>query len=235
MTSHTDQNAVVDPVLRGMLEDARDAHPERARRESIMVAGFKARWSAAIGLAAMSVAVAVVAVVLLSGPAFTEATASYVRVAQTGIVPALAILAVATAAAASSGVLRTPWAAAVLGIAGSAATALAYEAWYAGVDAEAAATPSVLLLAAAIASVALNGSAIITLLLPAFRRAGMHTGAIVLLSVMVGVSGGAITLLFFFPIFSALLVAAAALLVVTLMHRTERRRTAARTAISASL
>ena len=235
MTSRTSQSAVVDQVLMGMLDEARKAHPERARRESIMAAGFKARWGAAIGLAAMSVAVAVVALVILAGPAFTDATSPYVRVAMTGIVPVLAILAVATGAAASSGVLKTPWAAALLGIAGSAATTLTYEAWYAGVDAEGASTPFVLLLAAAIASIALNGSAIIALLLPAFRRAGMQTGVIVLLSVMVGISGGAIALLFFFPLFSALLVAAAALLVVVLMYRAEHRRTASRAATSTSL
>ncbi|WEK61705.1 MAG: hypothetical protein P0Y60_02770 [Candidatus Microbacterium colombiense] len=149
----------------------------------------------------------------------------------TGIVPALAILSVATAAAASSGVSKMPWAAVLLGIAGSAATALTYEAWYIGVDADVASTPFALLLAAAIASIALNGSAIVALLLPAFRRAGMRTGVIVLLSVMVGVSGGAITLLYFFPIVSALLGAAAALLVVVLMYRAEHRRAVSRAAI----
>jgi len=78
----------------------------------------QARWGVAIVLATMSAVVAVAALAVLASPAFREITDSYVRVALTGVVPALAILAVASAATASSRVLKAPWGAALLGVLG---------------------------------------------------------------------------------------------------------------------
>lgn len=213
----------VDRVLRDMLAEAHDSRPERAWKESIMVAAFKARWGVAIVLAAMSAVVAVAALAILASPAFAEITDSYVRVALTGVVPALAILAVASAASASSSVLKAPWGAAILGALGSVATSVTYELWYSGVDDVQAS--SALLFAAAGTSVALNGAALAILMGPVLRN--LPLGLAVLVVALVVVVGGAVALLIVFPMMSTVLAAAAAVITVLLLRRTESRATLA--------
>lgn len=191
-----------------------------------MATGFNARWGLAIALAVMSAVVAVAAVFFIASPAFTEATESYPRVALTGVVPVLAILAVAAAAQASSRVLKVPWGAVVLGILGSAATAVTYELWYSGVE-EGLGSPTPLLIAAG-ASIVLNGAAISLLIRPILRE--LPVGAGIAVAVLVVFFGGTIALLSVFPMVSTVLAAAGAVTVVALMRRAERR-----TSIAASI
>lgn len=120
-----------DRVLRDMLADARDNHPNRAWREPIMTAAFRVRWGMAMILAVMSAVVAVVAMIFIASPAFVEATESYARIALTGLAPMLASLAVSTIAGASSRVLNAQRGATLLGVLGAVATSVTYELWYA--------------------------------------------------------------------------------------------------------
>lgn len=216
----------VDRVLRDMLAEARDSRPQRAWKESIMVAALKARWSTAIALAAASAVAAVAALVFIATPAFTEVTDSYVRVTLTGIVPALAILGVTTAMEASSRVLKAPWTAALLGVLGCVATSVTYELWYAGVDA--APSSAAPLIVAAGASVVLYGAAFAVLVLPALRQ--LPVGARVAVLVLVVLFGGFTALLIVFPMVSSVLVAAGAVTAVLLMRRAESRTTLATSA-----
>lgn len=188
-----------------------------------MAVAVKARWNTAVALAAASAFAAVAALVFLATPAFTETTDSYVRVTLTGVVPALAILAVTTALEASSRVLKAPWTAAALGVLGCAAASVTYELWYAGVDG-ALTYPSLLAVAAG-ASVALFGAAIAVLLLPAVRR--LPVAARVAFLVLAALFGGSLALLILFPMVSSVLVAAGALTAVLLMRRAESRATLA--------
>jgi hypothetical protein len=209
----------VDRVLRDMLADARESRPERAWKESIMAAMFKARWGMAISFAVLGAVVAVAALIFIASPAFTEATDSYGRIALTGVVPVLAILAVVTAVEASSRVLKTPWGAALLGILGSVATSITYELWYGRVEGvEASAAP---LLVAAGASIALNGAALAILVIPVLRQ--LPVGAAGAIAALVAITGGTTVLLFVFPIMSTVLIAAAALITVIIMRRAEHR------------
>lgn len=210
-----------DRVLRDMLADARDNHPNRAWRESIMAAAFRVRWSMAMILAVMSSVVAVAAVIFIASPAFAEATESYARIALTGVVPVLAILAVSTAAGASSRVLNAQRGATLLGVLGAVATSVTYELWYAGVDG--ARVTAVALLIAAGAAVLLYGGAFAVLLAPALRS--LPSALTVLVAGLVVVFGGGIAVLYVFPVVSTVLVAAAAIATVALMRRAEHGRT----------
>ncbi|MGF3056834.1 hypothetical protein [Microbacterium sp. YY-01] len=206
-----------------MLAEARDTRPARAWKESIMVAIFKARWGLAIGLAAASAFVAVAALVFVATPAFNEVTDSFVQIALTGVAPILAILALITAADASSRVLKAPWTAALLAVLGSVATSTTYVLWYAGVDnSSASAAP---LLVAAGASIVLNGAALAILVLPALRQ--LPVGATITVLALVVVFGGTAALLIVFPMASTVLISAAALTTVLLMRRAESRETLA--------
>jgi len=191
--------------------------------ESIMGTEFKARWGAAMGLAAASVIVAIAALVFIASPAFTEATASYVRVALAGIAPILAILAVASAAQASSRVLKTPWPAALIAVVGSVATSVAYELWYVGVDSTPASPAPMLVVATA--SVVLNGTALAVLVRPALRQ--FSVGSTIAVLVLVVVFGGTIALLIVFPMVSTALISAAAMTAVLLLRRSDSRATLA--------
>jgi len=188
-----------------------------------MGAGFNARWGVAIGLAAASVIVAIAALVFVASPAFTEATASYVRVALTGIAPILAILAVASAAQASSRVLKTPWPAALIAVVGSVATSVAYELWYVGVDSTPASPAPMLVVATA--SVVLNGTALAVLVRPALRQ--FSVGSTIAVLVLVVVFGGTTALLIVFPMVSTALISAAAMTAVLLLRRSDSRATLA--------
>lgn len=185
-----------------------------------MAAALDAQWGVAIASAAASTVIAAAALVAIATPAFAEGTGSHVRVALSGVVPALAILAVASAAQASSRVPKTPWGAAILGVLGSGAASVAFETWYAGVDAAAPQSDAPLLVAAC-ASVALNGAALAVLVHPALRT--LPTGAAIALLTLVAVCGGTATLLLLFPMVSALAIAAGAVIAVLLMRRAETR------------
>jgi hypothetical protein len=170
-------------------------------------------------LAVMSAAVAVAALIFIATPSFTDATGSYARIALTGVVPALAILAVGCAARASSRVLKVRWSAVVLGVLGSVATSLTYEQWYSGVEGT---QPSnALIIIAACASIALNGSALVVLMAPGLRS--LPAGAAIALGALILVFGGAVALAFVFPMLSTLLVALGAVITVIVMRRAEGR------------
>src|SRR5690554_4745239 len=100
--------AIADDVLQSILDNAREDHPERAWKESVIVAAFRIRWGVAIAVASLSAVVAIAALALILSPVFNESTDSFVRVALTGAAPVMAILAVTTAVDASSKVLRAP-------------------------------------------------------------------------------------------------------------------------------
>lgn len=209
----------VDRVLRDMLTEARENRPEGAWKESIMGAAFNARWGVAIALAAASAVVALAALVFIASPAFTDATASYARVALTGVAPILAILAVVSAAEASSRVLKAPWAAALLAILGSVATSVTYEVWYADVDnPPSAAAP---LFVAIGGTILLNGAALAVLVLPSLRQ--LPVGATVAVLALVVILGGTAALLIVFPMMSTVLISAAAVTAVLLLRRAEGR------------
>lgn len=218
-----------DRVLRGMLADAREHRPERARKESIMAAAFRARWGLAIAAAGVSASVAVAALIVIATPWFTEATGPLARVALTGVTPVLAILAVASAARASSRILKVRWGAVALGALGSLATSITVELWYAGVGGAQAAGNA--LLVAASAAVALNGGALLVLIRPAFR--GLPAAGAIALEALILVFGGAAVVLFAFPVMSTVLVAGASALTVLLLHRGEGRTATAGTSRSA--
>jgi hypothetical protein len=76
-----------------------------------MAAVFEARWGLAMILAAMSAVAAIVAVVFIASPAFTETTDSYVRVCLTGAVllftfPIVSTVLVAAAAVITVALMR---------------------------------------------------------------------------------------------------------------------------------
>lgn len=183
-----------------------------------MTAMYKGRWIVALALAAASVGFAGASIAVIASPAFTESTESLVRIVLIGVVPALAILAIATATQASSRILRTPWAAAILGVLGAGATSLACEQWYARVeDAQGSAAP---LIVAVGAAVALNGSAIAALGLPAVSELPLPAGIAIL--ALLALFGGAAVLLFAFPAGTTVVVAVTSLVVVVMMWRSER-------------
>jgi hypothetical protein len=171
----------------------------------------------AISLASASAVIAVSALIFVFSPAFTEATDSYARVALTGVAPILAILALVSAAEASSRFLKAPWLAASLAMLGSVASSVTYELWYGAVDGAPTSPP--LLLAAAAGSIALNGAAIAALILPALRQ--LSVGATIAVLALVIVFGGIAALLIVLPMLSSVLISAGAITGVLLIRRAE--------------
>ncbi|WDH77535.1 hypothetical protein PTQ19_08275 [Microbacterium esteraromaticum] len=209
-----------DRVLRDMLADAKRNHPERAWKESIMAAAFKVRWAVPVVLSVLSAVVAIAAVAFIASPAFRDGPDAYARIALVGVAPALAILAVACAAQASSRVLHVRWVAVLLGVLGAVATSVAYELWYAGVDGTWISNPALLISVGV--SVLLYGGALAALTNPALRE--MPSFLAVVVFGLVVLAGGSFAVFFAFPMFSTVLVAAAAIVTVLLMRRGEQRK-----------
>ncbi|KYJ97340.1 MULTISPECIES: hypothetical protein [unclassified Microbacterium] len=216
-------NIGTERVLRDMLTEAHLDHPERRWKEEVIASMFRGRWSMAIGVALLCVGVAVASASFLLSAAFTETGAAWGRIGLTGVVPALAIVSLGLAAQASSRVLKAPWLAVVLGVAGSVATSIVCEFWYVGVAAgQLLMAP---LLAVACAAVALNGMAVAVLIRPLLRQLSLVSAVAV--GVIVVVFGGAAFLLFVLPILTTVFIALGALTAVILLHRAERHVAAA--------
>ncbi|MFP1602359.1 hypothetical protein ACLD0U_06700 [Microbacterium sp. 2216-1] len=209
-----------DRVLRDMLADAEHDRPERAWKESIMAATFRVRWVVPVVLAVLSAVVSTVAVAFIASPGFRDGPESYARIALVGIVPALAILAVACAAQASSRVLHVRWLAVLLGVLGAVATSFTSELWYAGVDG--AWIPNPALLISLGASVLLYGGALAVLIAPALK--GMPAALAITVLGLIVLAGGSFAVFFVFPMFATVLVAVAAIVTVLLMRRGEQRK-----------
>ncbi|MBP3976509.1 hypothetical protein [Microbacterium sp. BLY] len=218
-------NLDTDRVLRDMLAEAHLDHPERRWKEEVIASMFRGRWSLAIGVALLCVGAAVACASFLLSAAFTETGAAWGRAGLTGVVPALAIVSLGLAAHASSRVLKVSWGAVALGVAGSAATSIACELWYVGVDAGELFTA--LLIAVACVAVALNGMAVAVLLRPLLRQLSLVGGVAVGLPVVA--FGGAAVLLAVLPILTTVFIAVGTLTAVILLHRAERHVAAAAT------
>lgn len=212
-------------VLAGMLAEGLEQRPERARRESIMAQlhSFytRARWTIALALAILSVIVTIVGIVLFS-TMLTDQTASLIRVALIGIVPALSLLAVIAAVAASRRMLRTPWLSAILGLVAIVTACTAHMVWYRQVDTVDTSSVTAIWILLIIASVALTTVAVAMILIPTLLQARMPQAGAVTVGIVTGAVAGVVGVAFLALPFASVIISIAALVTVIALRRRDQ-------------
>lgn len=213
-------------ILANMLAEGIEQRPERARKESIMAqlhtSYSRVRWIIPITLAISSAAITAAALVAL-GTGFTDTTAPFVRAALFGIAPALSLLSLVAAIAASRRVLRTPWLPAILGLLAIVIAAGAHMLWYAQLDQvqDAAGTATWMLLI--VLAIACASAAIAAALIPSLVHARFSKPLALALGLGVGAVVGTLGVAFLSLPVASISISIAGLVAVVALYRQEKR------------
>lgn len=202
-------------VLFGMLEEARDAHPELVPLEARTAArkGLAMRITQVLPwvLGAISVASAAVAMTIVA-VAFTEQNEALVHVLCFFITPLASLWAIVVGLISRPTTVHPRWGAAVLGSLGILVAGGAHVLWYLGVDTDMTNLPPIWGATTATAFV-LIGIALTISLFPAFARATSRTVAVIA-TALVAASGAITTIVFLSLPFSAPIIAQTAVVIV---------------------
>lgn len=178
------------------------------------------RWIARI-LAIAGVLLAIAAVGVLTTD-LTAGNAPLVRFAIVGVVPALCLLAAATAAATKRPSRRIV-ATAVLGTIGIALACAAHQTWYQQVDATELDAPGPLWPFLIATAIGFNAAAITILLLPGLQRSHISKAAAIALAISIGVVGAAVFVASLAMPFTGLFLAFATLVAVIMLTKKNPR------------
>lgn len=214
-----------DPVLAGMLWEARLERPHKRWKESLMadlsVSYATMRWGVAVLAVASAAVVAIFSLAALM-LFYGEQVAPAVQIALFGVVPALSLTAVFLARAASARVLRVRWSTFWFVLLGVGFACAAHLTWYAALQAingEPASSVWVIFFLLAVGMIGAGTASFAYPLLPA----NLTTVARTAVATVIGLATGVVSVPLLAMPGTGLLLTAMALFIVLLMRRRERR------------